>query len=191
MSEYVYFIRPVGKAGPIKIGHSVFPPARLISLQAWSYEELEIISQLEGGRKMERAIHERFAKYQIRGEWFEAVPDLVVLAEGIRDGKALRELVDLSVWTGKFFRRPPTKSPEAKVVGTYKMRVDRAAKYASYIRRKHVAIPRAVKAILDGAGGYRQAYRLLSEDEISKIEVFIAECRAPRRVGTTSEEVAA
>src|ERR1044072_1869526 len=148
MTGYVYFIRPKGKAGPIKVGHSTFPPVRLISLQAWSYEELEIVSQIEGYRRLERDIHERFAKYQIRGEWFDAAPELIALAEGIRDGRPLAELVDLSIVTGKLYRRPNTKSPNAKIVGMLKMRVVSATRHANRARGRSISVPRNVQKIL-------------------------------------------
>jgi hypothetical protein len=37
--SYVYFIKPVGLPGPIKIGFSVNTRERLLSLGAWSPQE--------------------------------------------------------------------------------------------------------------------------------------------------------
>lgn len=192
MSGYVYFIRPMGKAGPIKIGHSTFPPTRLITMQIWSYEELEIISQFAAPRKMEKDLHERFARYQIRGEWFLACDELVALAEGIRYGKSISDLVDLSVKTGKLFRRNSIRSPEAEVVGAYKRRVVYAAKYAYGQHRGRGSVPKKIQKILESAGGYQVPYRFLSEAETAEIEAFIAKCRAPINHRTTAlDEVAA
>lgn len=178
MTGYVYFLKPVGQAGPIKVGHSICPMDRLDSLRTWSPIDLEIIASFKGPREIETAIHHRFAHCHLRGEWFEPVAELVSLAVGIRDGGKLEDLVDLSIKTGKLFRRPNTKSPEAKIVGTYKVRVDRARQYASRDMRQ---VPDAeVKAILEDAGGYRKAYRALTHEEVSILEAFISECRAPR-----------
>lgn len=182
MSGFVYFIKPVGQAGPIKVGHSAYPPERLGSLQTWSFVELEIISRFAGTRADEKAIHQRFADCQVRGEWFEAVEDLVSLAEGIRAGGKLEDLIDLTVKTGKLFRRSNTKRPEAKIIGIFKRRVDLARQKASAIRGKPMALPKDIAAILNDAGGYRQDYRFLTDDEISILEAFIADCRGPKPV---------
>src|SRR5687767_6897382 len=96
MTSFVYFIKPVGMEGPIKVGHSSFPMARLASLQTWSPFELEVIAEIEADRSIETAIHERFARWQVRGEWFEPVPELVALAFGVKEGRKLDDLVDLS-----------------------------------------------------------------------------------------------
>lgn len=180
MSGFVYFVKPVGQLGPIKVGHSIYPPSRLVSLQTWSPVELELVSQFEGSLETERAIHERFAQWQVRGEWFEPVDDLVSLAHGIRDGLSIDDLVDLSIKTGKLFRKPNTKSPKAMIVGSYKLRVERARQYAGGVRGKPVELPDDVRAILGSAGGYRQDYRDLTHHEISVLEKFISDCRPPK-----------
>lgn len=181
MSGFVYFIKPVGQAGPIKVGHSIFPPDRLGALQTWSPVDLELISQFPGSFEIERAIHERFARWQVRGEWFEPVDELVKLAEGIRDGGNLEDLVDLSVKTGKLVSRPKTMSPKAKIVGSFKVRVDSARRYARGVRGCEIIVPSEVNKILDTAGGYRQEYRDLTQDEIDTLEAFIAECRSVKK----------
>ncbi|CCM77102.1 GIY-YIG nuclease family protein [Rhizobium mesoamericanum] len=182
MSGYVYFIKPVGQAGPIKIGHSEYPPYRLASLQTWSPVELEVVSRVEGTRELEKAIHERFAHCHLRGEWFSPDEELVALAEGVRDGRKIEDLIDLKAKTGKLFRRPNTKSPVAKIVGTYKLRVERARQRGGALRGKHMDLSDEVRAILNSAGGYRQDYRELTQDEISTLEAFIEECRNYRKV---------
>lgn len=174
---FVYFIKPVDADGPIKVGCSTFPPARLAALQTWSPVDLEIISHFEGSKEIERAIHERFAQWQVRGEWFEPVKALTDLAYGIRDGGKLDDLVDLSAVTGKLFRRPNAKSEQAKIVGSFKRRVDAARLYASGVSGRNVVLPGHVASILNSAGGYRQEYRDLTEAEMQTLEGFIRDCR--------------
>ena len=54
----VYFVRPVGMRGPIKIGCSKLPENRIKSLMVWSPFELEIAVAIPGNFKLEKAIHE-------------------------------------------------------------------------------------------------------------------------------------
>jgi hypothetical protein len=177
MSGFVYFIKPVGQDGPIKIGHSTFPPARLASLQTWSPVELELVAHFPAPRQVETDLHDRFARWQLRGEWFEASRELTDLIAGIRDGGRLRDLVDLSATTGKLQRRPNTKSPLAMVVGSYKLRVERARQKGGALRGRQLVLPTSVRTILSSAGGYRQAYRALTAAEIDTLEAYIADCR--------------
>src|SRR3546814_4084305 len=45
----VYFIRPIGQAGPVKIGCSVGPNKRRHELETWSPVPLEIVDEIDGG----------------------------------------------------------------------------------------------------------------------------------------------
>lgn len=64
----VYFIRDGDK---VKIGHSVKPTARMSQLR--THSELELLAVCHGGPDRERALHKRFKKYRIKGEWFTLV----------------------------------------------------------------------------------------------------------------------
>lgn len=66
----VYFIRSVADTGPVKIGYSTEPHGRLATLQTSHHGELKIIAAIEGTREDEQALHERFATFRMRGEWF-------------------------------------------------------------------------------------------------------------------------
>lgn len=72
----VYFIRS-GLDGPIKIGRSRRPYARLDDLQATSAERLDLLLILDGGAALERDLHARFAEHRLHGEWFEPAPTLL------------------------------------------------------------------------------------------------------------------
>ncbi|QIG76677.1 hypothetical protein EVC28_053 [Rhizobium phage RHph_I1_23] len=182
MSGFVYFIKPVDQDGPIKVGHSIHPPHRLSSLQTWSPVLLEIAASFEGQIETERAIHHRFAHCQVRGEWFDADPDLIALIDGIRAGRKIDELIDLTAKSGKLFRRPNTPSPEAKAVASFKRRAESARKYACRAAGHLVHFPDDVGKILRSAGGYRQEFRKLSADEVAVLEAYIASCRSKRGV---------
>lgn len=69
----VYFIQPVG-GGPVKIGVSNCPVARLTALQTGCPVPLEIVKTIPAIRnKTERDIHKAFAEYRVRGEWFSPI----------------------------------------------------------------------------------------------------------------------
>lgn len=74
----VYFIKPIGMDGPIKIGCSRFPEGRRSSLETWSPFPLEVIAEVEGGFDTELRFHQSFAHLHDRREWFR--PDAVLLA---------------------------------------------------------------------------------------------------------------
>lgn len=69
----VYFIQAIG-GGLVKIGVSSSPQFRLASLQCGCPVELRIIKTIDVvPRTVETDIHKRFAKYRVRGEWFDPI----------------------------------------------------------------------------------------------------------------------
>ncbi|API59544.1 hypothetical protein BSL82_09645 [Tardibacter chloracetimidivorans] len=66
----VYFIRPIGMKGPIKIGCSVSPDGRRASLESWSPFPLEIIAEIDGDEGIERRFHAAFVHLHKGREWF-------------------------------------------------------------------------------------------------------------------------
>jgi hypothetical protein len=84
--HHVYFLKPVGERGPIKIGYSCEPPKRLISYQCWSPVRLELVAKLPGGSELEGRFHAAFFAHHLHGEWFEACPELLAAIEQIKSG---------------------------------------------------------------------------------------------------------
>jgi hypothetical protein len=72
----VYFIKPKGKKGPIKIGCSHTPADRLEALAAWSPWPLEVMGSVPGSFKEEEYLHQCFAASHMHREWFKATPHL-------------------------------------------------------------------------------------------------------------------
>lgn len=70
----VYFIRPIGMQGPIKIGCSATPDARLSNLDTWSPFPLEIAASVMGSYRIERRFHALFVEHHQRREWFNWAP---------------------------------------------------------------------------------------------------------------------
>ena len=67
--QAVYFLKPVGRA-IVKIGHGCPVATRMREIQCGSPEHLEAILLLEGGRKLEGAIHAALSGHALRGEWY-------------------------------------------------------------------------------------------------------------------------
>lgn len=82
----VYFIKPVGMDGPIKIGCSYSPDRRRETLAFWSPFALEIVAEFDGGDKVERQFHARHRSSHQRREWFDASPMLLADIAAINDG---------------------------------------------------------------------------------------------------------
>jgi hypothetical protein len=72
----VYFMKPIGMDGPIKIGCSAAPPARLIALSVWSPYPLELIGSVPGTSRQENYLHRCFADVHSHREWFHSTPKL-------------------------------------------------------------------------------------------------------------------
>lgn len=84
--KQVYFIRPVGMSGPIKIGCSEGPLGRLHQHSRGSPVELELITSMEGDGAVERSIHAMFMRDHLRNEWFAWSPKLQALIESVQAG---------------------------------------------------------------------------------------------------------
>jgi hypothetical protein len=82
----VYFIRPIGMAGPVKIGWSAHQAGRLSNLMAWSPFPLEIAAAIGGSRELERRFHARFRHLNTHREWFQASPEIADTIAAINAG---------------------------------------------------------------------------------------------------------
>lgn len=72
----VYFIQAEG-GGPIKIGKAVDPWQRLSQLQTGYHEPLKILAVMPGGLHAEKELHQKFAAYRVKGEWFLASDEIL------------------------------------------------------------------------------------------------------------------
>lgn len=83
----IYFIKPIGQTGPIKIGISSDPVRRLAEFGGWSPVPLELIGSVSGTWHDEQFLHDCLASHHLHGEWFNAAPAVLdatamVVAEG-------------------------------------------------------------------------------------------------------------
>ncbi|MEJ7730497.1 MAG: GIY-YIG nuclease family protein [Polyangiaceae bacterium] len=78
----IYFIQAV-TGGPIKVGFSKRPSARLFALQAGSPVSLCLLATMFGDLELERDIHRALHGARIGREWFLPVRELVDIAAGL------------------------------------------------------------------------------------------------------------
>lgn len=79
----IYFIKPVGLTGPIKIGLSKHPERRLDEFRGWSPLELEMIGTVPGNWADEQFLHECLAEHHSHGEWFFPSPEVITAVEQV------------------------------------------------------------------------------------------------------------
>lgn len=82
----VYFIKPIGMEGPIKIGCSLWPDYRAHQLDTWSPFPLEVVAQIEGGEPLEMRFHNTFRASHVRKEWFAWTAELQAAIDAINAG---------------------------------------------------------------------------------------------------------
>jgi hypothetical protein len=85
-SDHVYFIKPIGFTGPVKIGCSQDVKRRRGQLARLCPFPLEIIAEIEGGRELERRFHALFALRHKQREWFDWSPDMARVVSEINAG---------------------------------------------------------------------------------------------------------
>lgn len=75
---WLYFIRPVGRAGPVKIGITLNPHQRLACHQTYSPVALEYagLAEIDGAAALERALHRQFADVRSHSDWFAGTEEL-------------------------------------------------------------------------------------------------------------------
>lgn len=82
--QKLYFIQAL--SGPIKIGIAADLKARLKTLQTAHFEPLTLIAAVDGGGRLEREYHARFAQHRLVGEWFTPAPDILAEIERLNTG---------------------------------------------------------------------------------------------------------
>jgi hypothetical protein len=160
-NKCVYFMRPIGKRGPIKIGCSIRPAKRLRDVEIWSPDLLEIVATAPGDHAHERSLHGLFAEQRRHGEWFnwsKRLGDLIdhVIANGTLPPLAVpsgpKEWKEFrSKQSGKMPRRDPV-SHQAKYRISKKVRAAEMRAFG-FDSHDHVR-PEEVQAILESYQGF-------------------------------------
>jgi hypothetical protein len=123
----VYFIKPVGLDGPIKVGCSYSPDGRRKTLETWCPFALEIVAEIDGGIDTERRFHALFVETHLRREWFGWSRRIAATIEAIRDGSFDVAALPAPVFVAKGARRGKGSrsaewSPERRFFAAYHCR---------------------------------------------------------------------
>lgn len=145
-TTFVYFIRPVGCDGPVKIGCTLGPLGRLNDLMYWSPVDLEIVATLPGDRKLESRFQGLFADSHRRHEWFDATPELLAMIASIQDGTFADDHLPVGGSLPNR-RRAPASDPRImenrRVRETVRARFANEAHWPSDVRRANNALSSA------------------------------------------------
>jgi hypothetical protein len=112
----IYFIKPKGMAGPIKIGCSDKPALRLYAQMVASPFPLEIMVSIPGDRNLERNLHECFADCHSHCEWFHPNKRLIDGIAALQAGATVSEAFDLNRRTGSIELRGRRRGAKVRLV---------------------------------------------------------------------------
>ncbi len=82
MSEFVYFF---GSGPNIKIGYTTDWRGRLRTLSTAQAHHIAPVVVIPGDRRLEAALHQKFAHLRLHGEWFELGSEIVAYLAEIAD----------------------------------------------------------------------------------------------------------
>lgn len=184
MTMFVYFARPIGLHGPVKIGCSAAPLERLKTLMTWSPIPLEIAATVPGDGKLERRIHGLFAKSHSHHEWFHASAELSQLIFSLAAGKPVAELIDIGAPIIRFrARKKHVYTEEWRRRASYKHRLRRA-----FRGPEHLYAPRDVYDLMtrwDGSPWRGQKSITPTPAEFQRLDEVLAN---PQKHGITREQ---
>lgn len=177
---YVYFIRPVGMDGPIKIGCSGKPLKRLITFAAWSPFPLEIIGYVSGDFSDEAFLHRHFSDLHLRREWFMSSPVLRETIERILAGATIEDACrSLEIKKSIRNQKRPVKTEDRKLFLSYGNRL-RAAIRPLWGKAGRYFGPPDVRAIMHNWRCDRTHNHLPippTPEQLSRLEEVIADPR--------------
>lgn len=169
-NSYIYFMKPVGMDGPIKIGCSYLPERRLSTLATWSPFKLEIITTIAGGQRLERNIHECFADFHSHREWFRAGQRLLDAISRLKAGEPVERVINLNNRVGSI-RKGRCGGANWGEQTRQKMSILHRVRFA--LKRIGVEngcmIPAALEKVVRAS-----EVRMLTVDERAELDAFIA-----------------
>jgi len=106
---FIYFIKPVGMDGPVKIGWSVNPMSRVSEFMTYSPFPLELVFSMPGTRELDWNLHDCFFDLHSHREWFFADERLTSFIQKLIDGMPLADAIDLTDRRGSVRSKIATK----------------------------------------------------------------------------------
>lgn len=84
--KWVYFAR-AGRSSRVKIGTTSSVASRMNGLSHPLIGKLRVLGVVPGGYEVERRMHQRFAEYHVKGEWFTLSGELAEFVARLRKSK--------------------------------------------------------------------------------------------------------
>jgi hypothetical protein len=174
-NQRVYFAKPIGMEGPIKIGCSTMPTTRLLSLMSWCPFPLELLVAIPGGYRMESDIHDCFADAHRHNEWFSPSPDLMKAIGRLKAGEPIEEVIPLGTKKGAMSAQRSRanrhrRTPEMRRQMSYSMRMSWANQKLGIER----TIPEDVRQIMSAWTTYRGDKVVPSPEQFARLDEFLA-----------------
>lgn len=110
----VYFMRPVGAEGPVKIGCSTMVEERLRALSPWAPFPLEVVATIPGDTRLEGRFHLKFMADRVHGEWFAASAELSATIAEVAAGKFDIDSLPSGPRVNWSLRKPVEWAPERR-----------------------------------------------------------------------------
>ena len=176
MRTRVYFARPIGMPGPIKIGCTTNIETRLSSLSTWSPFPLELILTIPGDAKLEGAIHDRFAGDHLHREWFSPSDGLLAFIRRVISGEGVEAVLTCIPCTPGAFRKSRRRmySPwgaDRREIASYRARLYWARRRLS-TDDQYATFPSGVSCIVSVHGGLATP---LSDADRARLEEVLAD----------------
>lgn len=188
--KFVYFMRPVGMNGPIKIGCTGFIRERLMQLTVWSPFPLEVLYMEEADHTLERNLHRCFADCHSHHEWFHPSERLLATIERLQAGEKIASAVDLSDERGSIFGNRFKGTPDIMAgYRSYLMRIIWASKKARKANSDACYTPADIDKIMDTwVGGFTSGFIAKvrpDQEQFNRLEEFLSN---PEKYLLTAEE---
>lgn len=177
-ATHVYFIRPVGMDGPIKIGCSQKPLQRLKALSPWSPFPLELIGSVRGDFGDEVELHKRFSDLHTHREWFMSSPLLRHAIERILGGESISDVCrDIAPKKSIRNQNKPIRTPDRDLFLQYGRKIKRAIEKRSNKEGSYYT-PSDIKTIMhrwrcDRVNGHLPITP--SPEEFARLDEYIAD----------------
>jgi hypothetical protein len=176
-NQRVYFAKPIGMDGPIKIGCSTMPTTRLLTLMSWCPFPLELLAVIKGGYRMEADIHDCFAEAHRHNEWFDPSPDLVRAIERLKAGEPVEAVIPLGTKQGAMSAQRHrvnrhSRTPETRRKMSYSLRMSHVSRR---LYKDNMCAPEDVALIMDAWTSYRNPERRIpTPEEFARLDEFLA-----------------
>lgn len=176
MLRQVYFMKPIGQDGPVKIGCSKHPGKRLADIATWSPIPLEILAMVPGTCADEQFLHGVFFSDHLHREWFRPSATLSAVIEKAKRTQTLSWARDELSPTGSHRAKRPAPAylhGYRSYRGRVRWALDRLQTAHGYCE-----MPDDVRAVFDawfGDTAKHIAGRQPTAAEIARLDSFLAD----------------